>query len=103
MAAKTPKTIKSDGERAALDLLRARAALIGDAKVAQHERDQAAEELTRRRDRYGDAYQAARNGGWTVDELAALGLVAPPTGDTGRRRRSSAPPADEGPVDSAQP
>lgn len=83
---------KKDAESAARGLLESKVALVGaigqaieeDHKAAQtvveaQEAKEGAEENIRQ------AYQAARDGGWTVDELKDLGYEPPRR----RRRRKS--------------
>ncbi|WP_047891168.1 hypothetical protein [Micromonospora sp. RV43] len=109
MAEQSAKAVRSETERAALALLRERANLVGDAATARHERDQLAESLREANARYADRYDAALRGGWTVQDLAKLGLDAPESAPA-RRRRPPRPatPAEPGeqvtpPVEAAQP
>jgi hypothetical protein len=86
MAQDAARTARSDAEKAALGLLKSKASLVGAAAQARHEREQAAELLATTTSAYAEAYQAARDGGWTVEQLTELGLEEP----VGRRRRARA-------------
>lgn len=89
---------KKEAENAARGLLESKVALVGaigqaiedDQKAAQavvdaQEAKEAAEENIRR------AFQAARDGGWSVEELKDLGYEPPRR----RRRRKSSPGEQE--------
>jgi hypothetical protein len=95
MAELSAKAVRGETEKAALQLLRERANLVGEAATARHERDQLAGALREANARYGERYTAAVQGGWTEEELARLGLDAPESGPSRRRRvpRQPAPPA----------
>ena len=86
MAEQSAKAVRNETEKAALQLLRERANLVGEAATARHERDQLADALREAHARYGERYTAAVQGGWTEEELARLGLDAPQSGPTRRRR-----------------
>ncbi|MEV4826485.1 hypothetical protein [Micromonospora sp. NPDC049274] len=86
MAELSAKAVRGETEKAALQLLRERANLVGEAATARHERDQLAGALREANARYGERYAAAVQGGWTEDELARLGLDAPEPGPSRRRR-----------------
>lgn len=92
MADQSAKAVRNETEKAALQLLRERANLVGEAATARHERDQLASALREADTRYGERYTAAVQGGWTEEELARLGLDAPQAGPT-RRRRAPRPAA----------
>ncbi|GIJ28283.1 hypothetical protein Vqi01_34450 [Micromonospora qiuiae] len=95
MAEQTAKAVRAETEKAALQLLRERANLVGEAATARHERDQLAEALREANARYADRYAAALQGGWTPDDLTKLGLDAPVSAPARRRRppRSTSPSA----------
>ncbi|MFF0182594.1 hypothetical protein ACFYPF_26245 [Micromonospora sp. NPDC005223] len=86
MAEQSAKAVRSETEKAALQLLRERANLVGEAATARHERDQLAGALREANARYGERYTAAVQGGWTEEELARLGLDAPESAPSRRRR-----------------
>lgn len=86
MAEQSAKAVRSETEKAALQLLRERANLVGEAATARHERDQLADALREASTRYADRYAAALQGGWTAEELARLGLDAPESAPARRRR-----------------
>ncbi|WP_433121930.1 hypothetical protein [Micromonospora sp. CA-246542] len=86
MAELTAKAVRGETERAALQLLRERANLVGEAATARHERDQLAGALREANARYAERYTAALQGGWTGDELTKLGLDAPESAPSRRRR-----------------
>jgi hypothetical protein len=81
------KAARAAAERAALELLRERASLVGTAATAMHLRNQLAEHLEHANAAYAEHYQRARDGGWTPQELAKLGLESPETDGATRRRR----------------
>ncbi|WP_089156011.1 hypothetical protein [Micromonospora sp. NBS 11-29] len=97
MAEQSAKAVRSETEKAALQLLRERANLVGEAATARHERDQLAGALREANARYGERYAAAVQGGWTEEELARLGLDAPPQPGPTRRRRAPRPAAPSAP------
>lgn len=106
MVEQSSKVVRSQTVKAALNLLRERTNLVGEAATARHERDQLAEALRQANDRYSERYAAAVQGGWTADELARLGLDAPESSTTRRRSRStSVEPVQQAdpPVETAQP
>lgn len=86
MAELSAKAVRGEIERAALQLLRERANLVGEAATARHERDQLVGALREANGRYAARYTAALQGGWTGDELAKLGLDAPESAPSRRRR-----------------
>ncbi|SCL43835.1 hypothetical protein GA0070606_0026 [Micromonospora citrea] len=88
MAEQSAKAVRTETEKAALQLLRERANLVGEAATARHERDQLAEALREASTRYAARYADAVAGGWTADDLAKLGLDAPESSGTSRRRRA---------------
>ncbi|MEV0005863.1 hypothetical protein AB0H28_26760 [Micromonospora sp. NPDC050980] len=92
MAEQSAKAVRSETEKAALQLLRQRANLVGEAATARHERDQLADALREANARYSERYTAAVQGGWTEEELARLGLDAPQPGPARRRRARPAAP-----------
>ncbi len=97
MTEQTAKAVRSETEKAALQLLRERANLVGEAATARHERDQLVEALRGANARYADRYAAALQGGWTPDDLVRLGLDAPESGPARRRRAPrSTPPSPPG-------
>ncbi|MGC5033807.1 hypothetical protein [Micromonospora sp. DT229] len=96
MVEQSAKAVRAETERAALGLLRERANLVGEAATARHDRDQLAEALRAANARYAERYAAAIEGGWTVDDLARLGLDAPES-STAKRRRSRRPASLSGP------
>ena len=89
----TSKAARSATEKAAMQLLQRKAALVGDAKVALDERTDLAASLDKATSRYADSYTQARDAGWTAEELDQLGLPAPDADTTKRRRpaRDKAP------------
>ncbi|MER6757630.1 hypothetical protein ABT235_25990 [Micromonospora echinofusca] len=87
MAEQSAKAVRTETEKAALQLLRERAALVGEAATARHDRDQLVDALREANARYATRYADALAGGWTADELAKLGLDAPESSTTTRRRR----------------
>jgi hypothetical protein len=93
MAEQSAKAVRSETEKAALQLLRERANLVGEAATARHERDQLAGALREANARYGERYAAAVQGGWTEEELARLGLEAPEASPSRRRRVPRPTPA----------
>ncbi|TNH28764.1 hypothetical protein FHG89_14025 [Micromonospora orduensis] len=86
MAEQSAKAVRGETEKAALQLLRERANLVGEAATARHERDQLAAALVEAMNRYAATYTAAVQGGWTQGELAKLGLDAPSPAPARRRR-----------------
>ncbi|RAN98226.1 hypothetical protein [Micromonospora noduli] len=86
MAELSAKAVRGETEKAALQLLRERANLVGEAATARHERDQLAGALRDANARYAERYTAALQGGWTGEELAKLGLDAPESAPARRRR-----------------
>ncbi|MEV0216519.1 hypothetical protein [Micromonospora sp. NPDC050695] len=98
MAEQSVKAIRGETEKAALQLLRERANLVGDAATARHERDQLAAALVDAMARYEATYTAAVQGGWTEGELAKLGLDAPSPAPARRRRapRPATPSTPDG-------
>ncbi|OJF14518.1 hypothetical protein [Couchioplanes caeruleus] len=105
----TPKAISSKAERQALELLRARAAGIGEAAVLRHRVDELTAELTAVTDEYAAVLAKLRENGWSDAELKQLGLTEVTAGGqpAGRRRqtRVAAVPAprDSEPTPSATP
>ncbi|MBM0235307.1 hypothetical protein JNW91_28035 [Micromonospora sp. STR1_7] len=95
MAELSVKAVRGETEKAALQLLRERANLVGEAATARHERDQLAAALVDAMGRYAATYTAAVQGGWTESELAKLGLDAPESAPSRRRRapRPATPPS----------
>lgn len=96
MVEQSAKTVRSETEKAALQLLRERANLVGEAATARHERDQLAEALRQANDRYNARYTAALQGGWTTEDLDKLGLDAPESGSSRRRRPSRSTATEPG-------
>ncbi|TDB80154.1 hypothetical protein [Micromonospora sp. KC721] len=92
MAEQSVKAVRAETEKAALQLLRERTNLVGEAATARHERDQLAEALRQASTRYAERYQAALQGGWTAADLARLGLDAPELESSKRRRSSRSTP-----------
>ncbi|MGC9670991.1 hypothetical protein ACNTMW_31140 [Planosporangium sp. 12N6] len=91
---------RRSAERAATEMLRARAALVGDAAVARDERDRLRALADAADAEYAARYQAALAGGWSPDELNRLNLDAPDAeGNGGRRRRSRGTPTPDSPAD----
>ncbi|MEU7935257.1 hypothetical protein [Micromonospora echinofusca] len=88
MAEQSAKAVRTETEKAALQLLRERAALVGEAATARHDRDQLADALREANTRYATRYADALAGGWSAEELAKLGLDAPESSSTSRRRRA---------------
>ncbi|MET7817348.1 hypothetical protein [Micromonospora zamorensis] len=86
MAELSAKAVRGETEKAALQLLRERANLVGEAATARHERDQLVGALREANARYAERYSAALQGGWTGDELVKLGLDAPESVPSRRRR-----------------
>ncbi|MFY1599857.1 hypothetical protein [Micromonospora sp. WMMD737] len=97
MAEQSAKAVRSETEKAALQLLRERAALVGEAATARHDRDRLVDALREANARYAARYTDAVAGGWTDDDLAKLGLDAPESSTTTRRRR---PPRQAQPAQS---
>lgn len=88
MVDQNAKAARAAAERAALELLRERASLVGTAATAMHLRNQITEQLDHANAAYAEHYQRARDGGWTTQELAKLGLEPPAADGATRRRRT---------------
>lgn len=98
MAEPSAKAVRAETEKAALQLLRERANLVGEAATARHDRDQLAEALREANARYAERYAAALQGGWTPDDLVKLGLDTPESAPARRRRPRSTQVAPAGEV-----
>ena len=87
MTRETPKAIQNAAERAALDLLRQRAAGIGEAAVLRHRLTELTDVLAAVSDEYAIALRKLRENGWSSDELRQLGLTETPTTNRAPARR----------------
>ncbi|MEV0732381.1 hypothetical protein [Polymorphospora sp. NPDC050346] len=100
MAGQTARGTRQQVERAALDLLRDKTALVGQAATDQHAWQELAGKTADALDTYAASYTTALDGGWTAEELDKLGLKTPPNQGTNRRRRT---PRQPGPDDVDEP
>lgn len=83
------RALRGEAERSAMEMLKSRAAMIGEASVARQRRDDLAEQHATAAAEYATTYDKARAAGWSVDELSKLGLPDPgATADSTRRRRA---------------
>jgi hypothetical protein len=96
------RAVPSAAQKAAMQMLRVRADVIGEASVPRHRVEQLAADLTEAKAKakakaeYIDTLARARDLGWTPAELHGLGLDEASDGASDRRRRparSSAPAA----------